>query len=85
MRPIFEQAADAATVGPGIEMGALIGAEPREERQIMGADEDVDRIDLQQAEPLDGPAQAAPFGHDVGPRVGKTLRRKGEAARFGSR
>jgi len=37
----------------GIEMGALVRAEPREQRQIMRAHEDIDGIDLQQAELLD--------------------------------
>ena len=34
--------------------GAVIGTEPREGRQIMGADQHVDAVDLVQREPVDG-------------------------------
>jgi len=44
----------------GVEQAGVVGPEPREKRQIMGAGEHVDAVDLEQAEPLHLREQAAP-------------------------
>jgi hypothetical protein len=50
----------------------------------MRPDEDVDAVDLMQAEPLDGRGQVPP-GRGLGPLAPEALRGQGDAARRGER
>lgn len=60
MRPIFEQAAlGRRAPGGAVEQRAIIGAEARESGKIVGSGEDVDAVDLVEAEPLDGAGEMA--------------------------
>ena len=47
MRPVLEQHAPA--VDQPVEGGAIVGAEPAPERQMVGALDDVDRVELDAA------------------------------------
>ena len=51
MRPVLEVAA-ASGEGQPVEERLVVGAEPREQRQVVAALEHVDRVELQHAEPL---------------------------------
>jgi hypothetical protein len=85
VRPIFEQSALAlAAPGGAVEQAAVIGAEPREDRQIMGADEHVDAVDLVQAEPFDRAAEVALIDR-IRPRPAEAQRRERDAPRLGER
>ena len=85
MRPIFEQSPLAFRApGGAVEKGAVVRAEARESGQIVRAGEDVDAVDLVQAEPGDGAAQVR---RRDGIRAGRTetLRGEGDAAGKGKR
>ena len=77
--PIFEEAAPAPMVGRLVEESRIIGAKPREERHVVGAREDVDGIDLDKAEPIEGPRDI-PSGDDPRPPGSETLRGERDAA-----
>ena len=80
MRPELEQPAAAlATPGQSVEMGAVVVSEPREQRQIVGARQHVDRIDLQEAQPVDGALHMAEICRTVGPLDTETLGRQRNA------
>ena len=90
VRPIFEQPPlPLRAPGGAVEQGAIIAAEAREGRQIMGAGEDVDAVDLVQAEPGDGAGEMA-GGHRRRAGDAEALRGErdppggGEAEAFGS-
>lgn len=52
MPPIFEEPLWPASHQP-VEEGAVVGSQPGEDRQVMGAGEDVHAVDLEQPQPLD--------------------------------
>ena len=54
--------------GEAVKGGPRVGTEPGEEWQVMGAAEDVDRVQLQQADVVDGTPQAADVDPAVRPR-----------------
>jgi hypothetical protein len=83
VRPIFEQAA-LAPFAPGgaVDEGAVIRAKAREGRQVMGAGEDVDAVDLVEREPIEGAAERAPIGHRTARRA-EALRGERDPARGG--
>ncbi|MNT53122.1 hypothetical protein D3C72_1901970 [compost metagenome] len=55
MRPVFEQSSLAArSPGQPVQISAIIAAQPREGRQVMGARQDVDAVDLMQVQAIDG-------------------------------
>ncbi len=55
---------------------------PREERHEVGANNDVDRIELQQIDASEDAAQVACINSAAWTRLGKALRGEGDAARF---
>jgi hypothetical protein len=79
--PVFEQLA-APAIGGAIEQPGVVRAEPREERQVVRADEDVDRIDLHDADAREDAAQVTHRDGARRPRVRKALRRQRDAARL---
>ena len=58
MRPILDESA-CATEGEAVEVRFVVGAKPREEREVVAALEDVDRVELQQSQPVDRRVQLA--------------------------
>lgn len=53
MRPIFEEPPlPFRTPGQTVQIGAIIGAQPRESRQVMGARKQVDAVDLVELDPV---------------------------------
>ena len=85
VRPIFEQSALApAAPGGAVEEGGVVGAEPRESGQIMGAHEHVDAVDLVQSEPIEQPPERRPARHRR-PRPAEALRGKRDPAGGGKR
>ena len=69
--PVFEQ---AALLSPGllVQQLAVIGALAREGRQVVGAGDHVDAVDLDDAEAVGRLAEVA-AGGSVGPRFGEAL------------
>lgn len=85
MRPVLEQLALApagaaalavAVEGEPVERLARVGAEAREGRQVVGAGEDVYRVELQQADVADQPAQVARVDPAARAGAGEALRRQ---------
>ena len=56
-----------------------IRSEPREERQVLGAGEDIDRVDLDQLEPGKGPAHRTDIDRCGGPDPMQPLGCDGDA------
>ena len=55
MGPIFEQPPLLpASPGGRVDQRTVIGSKSGEGRQVMGADQDIDAVDLVQGEPIDG-------------------------------
>ena len=65
-----------------VEMRARVRTQPREGHLVVRRRQDVDEIDLQQAELPDDAAQIARAGPTLRPRAIETLRRQRHAARF---
>ena len=81
VRPELEQPALAlAAPGDAVEVIAVVVSQPREQRQVVRAREDVDGIDLQQAQPADGALDLAGVGRAVGAGDGEALGGEGDAA-----
>jgi hypothetical protein len=91
--PVLEQ--DAITPGPrrgsgsGVSMrgqavkrGPRVGTQPRKERHVMGATERVDRVQLQQADIVDGPPHPAGIDAALWPRSAHALRSECHAPRL---
>ena len=62
-----------------------IGPQPREERHVVGAHQDVDRVDLKQADAIEHPAQVADIDAAARPRVNEALGRERDPARLADR
>lgn len=76
MRPVLEKTAIAsASPGSTIEQGRIVWPEPRVGWQIVCTREDVDTVDLMQAQLLDRPAQMPLMDHN-GLAGTKALRRE---------
>ena len=82
--PVFEQLA-GPPVGDRVQQRRRIGPEPAVERQVVGALQDVDRVDLQQPGPAKHPAQVPAVGRAAGPRVGEALGGQRDPACLGRR
>ena len=81
VRPELEQPALAlAAPGDAVEMIAVVVSEPREQRQVVRARQHVDRIDLQQAQPVDGALDVAGVGGAVGAGDAEALGGERDAA-----
>ncbi|MNS38823.1 hypothetical protein D3C72_710870 [compost metagenome] len=80
MAPVLEQQALAATApGELVEGGRRVVAQPGEQRQVVGADQGVDRIDLQHAQALQHALECWQ-GRRRFRLFAETLGRKGQAA-----
>ena len=56
MGPVFEQPPLLpSSPGGRVDQRAVIGSKSREGGQVMGADQDIDAVDLMKGEPVDGP------------------------------
>ena len=77
--PVFEQ---GALLAPGLRLqhALRIVAQPREGRQIVGAGQDVDAVDLDHAQPLGDLAEVAPPRGGVPARLGEPLGGQGDTA-----
>jgi len=69
--PVLEQL--AVVEGHPVDQPAVVRAEPGEGRQVVGAGEDVDAVDLQQAGVLEHPAQVPPVRGRRRPWIGQPL------------
>ncbi len=68
-----------------VEARPRVGPEPREEHLVVRWREDVDVVDLQEAELPDRAAEVADVDPAVRPRAIEALRFQGDAARFAQR
>jgi len=80
--PVFEQLPGAA-VGHGVEQLGAVGTEAAVAGQVVGAPQDVDGVDLQQAGAAEHAAQVAAVGRAAGWRVGEALRGQRDPPRLG--
>ena len=78
--PVLEQLAVLDHAG---EQVAPVRAEPREERQLLRAHDDVDRVDLDQPDPAEHPAHVAPVDAAQSDGHAESLRTQRDAARRG--
>ena len=85
MRPVLEQPPLTAGAAPTlavaverepVEALARVWAKPRERRQVVGAGEDVDRVELQQADVVEHSAQVAAVDPPRRSPPGEPLRRQ---------
>jgi hypothetical protein len=60
--PVLEQASPFPIVRRPVEEGAVVGAETREQRDVVRPHEHVDRVDLDEAESLENARRVAPAG-----------------------
>ena len=81
--PQYSNSRRGRAVGEPVEELAAVGPEAAERRQVVGPLEHVDRVDLQQPDVLDHPAQVPAAGLGVGPRLGEALRGEGQPPGFG--
>jgi hypothetical protein len=81
MPPVFEQLGLAAP-GQPVEQVARVGPEAGEDRQVVRADQHVDRVDLQQPHPVDHPAQVPGVDPAGRPRLGEALGGECDPARL---
>jgi hypothetical protein len=83
VRPVFKESSRPAR-NRRVEEFARVQAEPRIERQIVRARQDVDAVDLEQAQPIDRPAELSLiYGSGRSGSV-EPLRGERDLARFGS-
>jgi hypothetical protein len=81
--PVFEEALRSRG-RHRVEEGAIVRTQAREERQVLGAHEDVHTVDLKQAEPADGLAQLRRTDVLMATPCVEALRRERDAASLGS-
>ena len=77
--PVLEQL--AVPLGALLDQRPRIGTEPGEGGQLVGPDQGVDRIDLDEADPIDQAAQVAAADATRGPCLGEALRGQRDAPR----
>ncbi len=68
--PILEECSIPSSIGQPVEEVALVGTQAGEEREVMRADEDIDGVDLQEAQALDRAADMARIGRPGRPLLG---------------
>ena len=73
VHPVLEQLAVARRV---VDQRARVRTEPREQRQFLAAHEHVDRVDLQQPDPVEHPPQMPPVDATGRARIAEALRRE---------
>src|SRR5262245_6142028 len=83
--PVLKQRAFASGVSQSPQILEVVGAEARERWQGMSARQDIDRIDLQYAQPLDQPPQGALVIAREQTRFGKALGGERDAPRLDER
>ena len=83
MRPVLDEAARAHITGT-VQEGSVIGTEAGEDREVLAAGEDVDAVDLDDADAVDHPLDVA-HGRLARrrPGVGEPLRHDGDAPGLG--
>ena len=83
VRPVLDEAARTDVAGP-VEQGRVVGTEAGEEREVLAAGEDVDAVDLDDADAVDHPLDVA-HGRLARrrPGVGEPLRHDGDAPGLG--
>ena len=81
--PVLEHL--VVVVDQRVEQRRVVRAEPREERQVLGAGQHVDRVELDETEAVDDPPEVSPV--DPARRAGsvETVGPDGEPARLGGR
>jgi len=82
--PVFEEALRRRR-RQRIKRRAVVGAQPREQRQVMRADEHVDAVDLEQAKPPDSVRQRGGADVRVAAQCVESLRRERDAPGLGER
>ena len=80
MCPSFGQL--AALVGEAVEQCTVVQAEPRKEHLVVRRDDDVDEIELKQAEPPDHTPEVAKVDTSTWSRPVESLRCECDPARF---
>jgi len=77
--PVLDQAARADVTG-AVHQRGVVGAEAGEEREVVAAREDVDAVDLDDADAVDDPLDLAHGGlARRRPGIGKTLGNDGDS------
>ena len=79
MAPVLEELAMA--LGQVLEERPRVGPEPGERRQLVRADQDVDGVDLEEADPLGQPTDRGAADGTRRPGVTEALRGEGDPAR----
>ena len=82
VHPVLEQLTGRGGIG---DERARVRAEPGEQRQLLAAHQHVDRVDLDQADPVEHAAQVPAIDPALRARVGEALRAEGDATRRGER
>jgi len=83
--PVLDEAAGRPVAG-AVEQGGVVGAEPGEEGEVLAAGDDVDAVDLDDADAVDDPLDVPhPGTPRSGHRVGETLCGERDSARLGLR
>ena len=78
--PVLEQLA----IGRGLRQQVpWMGTEPGEQRQFLGAHQDIHRVDLDQPHAIENPPQVTAIDPSVRSRVGEALRRESDPPRLG--
>jgi hypothetical protein len=85
MAPVFKQPPLLLTSpSGGIDQRTVIGSQPRERWQVVGADQDVDAVNLVQGKPVDG-LKPTSGGDSFLARAAQALGGKGYPPRLGER
>ena len=78
VHPVLEHLAGLGGIG---DHGARVRAESGEQRQLLAAHQDVDRVDLDQTHPIEHAAEVTTIDAPLRARVGEALRGERDAAR----
>jgi len=70
VHPVLEQLSVARRV---VDQGPRVGTQPCEEWELLAADEDVDRVDLDQPDPVEHTPEVTAVDSPGRARIGETL------------
>jgi hypothetical protein len=77
--PVFEQLA----IGRGLRQQVpWVGTEAGEQRQLLGAHQDIHRVDLDEPHAIENPPRVTAIDPGVRSRVGEALRRESDPPRL---
>ncbi len=82
VHPVLEQLAGGTGV---VDQRARVRAEPGEQRQLLAANQHVDRVDLDQSDPVEQASEVAPIDTPGRPPVGEALCSERDPARLCTR